>query len=124
MRAKMVFVLTCIALIATASFSAGAVTQKKSGAKQNNRIQSVMVTLTDKGYQPASFKLRRGVPARITFVRQVEVTCATEVVLPDYGIKRELPLGEPVVVEFTPQKSGKFAFACGMDMIRGKIIVR
>jgi plastocyanin domain-containing protein len=124
MCVRMVFVLTCIALIATTSFSAGAVTQKKSGAKQNNRIQSVTIILNDKGYQPASFKLRRGVPARITFVRQVEITCATEVVLPDYGIKRELPMGEPVVVEFTPSKKGEFSFACGMNMVSGKIIVR
>lgn len=124
MFAKWMFVLTWIALIGTTSFSAGAVTQKKSGAKQNNRIQSVTVTLTDKGYQPASFKLRRSVLARITFVRQVEITCATEVVLPDYGIKRELPLGEPVVVEFTPSKKGEFSFACGMNMVSGKIIVR
>src|SRR4051794_5887949 len=124
MRAKMVFVLTCIALIPATSFSSGAVTQKKPGAKQNNRIQSVTIILNDKGYQPASFKLQRGVPARVTFIRQVEVTCATEVVLPDYGIKRELPLGEPVVVEFTPNKKGEFSFSCGMDMVHGKIIVR
>lgn len=124
MCTKKVFVLTCMALIVTSSFSAEAVTQKKSGDKQNNRVQSVTITLTDKGYQPESFKLRRNVPARLTFVRQVEVTCATEVVLPDYGIKRELPLGEPVVVEFTPNKTGEFGFACGMDMVHGKIIVR
>ena len=124
MRTKIVFLLTCVTLIATTSLSAEALTQKKSGAKQKDRVQSVTVTLTEKGYQPASFKLRRGVPARITFVRQVEVTCATEIVLPDYGIKRELPLGEPVVVEFTPDKKGEFSFACGMNMVRGKLIVR
>ena len=124
MRTKIVFLLTCVTLIATMSLSAEALTQKKSGTKPNNRIQSVTITLNDKGYQPASFKLRRGVPARVTFIRQVEVTCATEVVLPDYGIKRELPLGEPVVVEFTPNKKGEFSFACGMNMVSGKLIVR
>jgi plastocyanin domain-containing protein len=29
-----------------------------------------------------------------------------------------------VVVEFTPSKTGEFKFACGMDMLRGKIIVQ
>lgn len=124
MQTKIVFLLTCLTLIAPASLSTEALTQKKSGAKQNNRIQSVTVTLTDKGYHPASLKLRRGVPARVTFIRQVEITCATEVVLPDYGIKRELPLGKPVVVEFTPDKKGEFSFACGMNMVSGKLIVR
>jgi len=64
------------------------------------------------------------VPARVTFVRKVEATCGTEVVIKDYDIKRKLPLDEPVVVEFTPRKSGTFAFTCGMNMLREKVIVQ
>jgi plastocyanin domain-containing protein len=45
-------------------------------------------------------------------------------VIPDYDIKRELPLNEPVVVEFTPEKAGTISFACGMNMQRGKIVVK
>ena len=88
------------------------------------RMQSVTVTLNEKGFHPDSFKLLKGVPARITFVRKVESGCGTEVVLEDYNIKRELPFDQPVTVEITPAKTGEFKFACGMDMLRGKIIVR
>jgi len=88
------------------------------------RTQTVAVMLTEKGYQPDSFKLRKGIPARITFVRKVEATCGAEIVLAEYSIKRELPLNQPVVVEFTPSKTGEFKFACGMDMLRGKILVK
>jgi plastocyanin domain-containing protein len=35
-----------------------------------------------------------------------------------------LPLDQPVVVEFTPVKTGEFKFAGGMDRLRSKIIVR
>ena len=63
-------------------------------------------------------------PARLTFVRQIEATCGTEIVLADYGIKKDLPLHQPVTVEFTPAKTGEFSFACGMNMLRGKLIVR
>lgn len=87
------------------------------------QVQTVTVELNEHGYRPASFSLRAGVPARLTFVRKVEATCGTEVVLPDYGIKRELPLNQPVVIEFTPAKAGEFKFACGMDMLRGKLVV-
>ncbi len=99
---------------------------KPSPSIQHNRNQpqSVTVTLNEKGYEPGSFKLRQGVPARVAFVRKVEGTCGTEVVLEEYKIKRELPLNQPVVIEFTPTKTGEFKFACGMDMLRGKIIVR
>jgi RND family efflux transporter MFP subunit len=98
---------------------------KSSDAKapSQTRMQSVIVTLNEKGFQPDSFKLRHGVPARVTFVRKAEATCGTEVVLADYNIKRELPFNRAVTVEFTPSKAGEFKFACGMDMLRGKIIV-
>jgi RND family efflux transporter MFP subunit len=99
---------------------------KSSQPLQSGRdqMQSVTVILNDRGYEPESFGLRRGVPARITFVRKVDASCGTEIVLEEYGIKRELPLNQPVVVEFTPSKTGEFKFACGMDMLRGKILVK
>jgi RND family efflux transporter MFP subunit len=92
--------------------------------ESNPKIQSVTVTLNAKGYQPARVKLKQGVPAQVTFLRKVEATCGTEIVIGEYGIKRELPLNEPVMLEFTPTKTGEFKFACGMDMLRGKIIVK
>jgi plastocyanin domain-containing protein len=45
-------------------------------------------------------------------------------VLPDYGIRRTLPLDEPVVIEFTPEKAGELTFSCGMGMLRGSVIVK
>jgi RND family efflux transporter MFP subunit len=95
-----------------------------SAQPRQEETQAVTVTLTEKGYQPETFKLRQGVPARVTFVRKVEATCGTEIVLAEYNIKRELPFNQPVTVEFTPSKSGAFKFACGMDMLRGKILVQ
>ncbi|MCG3160119.1 MAG: Multidrug resistance protein MdtA [Acidobacteria bacterium] len=95
-------------------------------AKQSSwtQTQSVTVTLDEKGFQPTSFKLRQGVPARVMFVRKTEATCGTEIVLAEYNIKRELPLHQPVTIEFTPSKAGEFKFSCGMDMLRGKFIVQ
>ena len=92
--------------------------------KSTPSVQSVTVKITAKGFEPDQFKLRLGIPARITFLRQVEVTCATEVTVPDYGIKRELPFNVPVALELTPGKKGDIPFSCGMNMIHGKMIVR
>jgi len=87
-------------------------------------IQKLTVALTEKGYQPGSLKLRRGIPAQVTFIRKVSATCGTQVVIPVYDIKRDLPLNEPVSVAFTPSKSGTFTFSCGMGMLRGSLVVR
>lgn len=47
-----------------------------------------------------------------------------EVVFPALNIRRTLPLNEPVVIEFTPPKAGDIAFACGMDMFQGIVVVQ
>jgi len=86
--------------------------------------QGGKVLVTENGYEPATLTLRAGVAARLTFVRTTDKTCGTEVVLPSLNIRRTLPLNEPVVIEFTPRHSGEIGFVCGMDMLRGTMIVR
>jgi Cu+-exporting ATPase len=67
--------------------------------------------------------LRASTPARLTFVRTTDKTCGTEVVFPSLDIKRALPLNKLVVIEFTPAKTGEIGFACGMNMLRGVVVV-
>ena len=88
------------------------------------RAQRARIEINAHGYQPANVKLRRGVPARVTFVRKTDATCVREIVLSDFSGRRELPLNAPVVVSFTPKTRGSFIFACGMNMMRGELIVR
>lgn len=82
------------------------------------------VAVTEKGFEPSSITVRPNVPARITFTRKTDATCATEVVIPEYNITRDLPLNRPVTVEFTPKTAGEITFACGMNMLKGKIVVQ
>lgn len=103
---------------------ATAAPRKKSGKPAARKVQNVRINLTERGYEPETFRLKKGVPARLTFVRTTEDDCGKELVIPAYNIRRELPLNRPVTVRFTPRKSGSFNFVCGMDMLRGKIIVR
>ena len=86
-------------------------------------VQTAKVTVTKDGFSPATVTLRAGTPARLTFVRTTDQTCATEVVVPSLKIKRALPLNTPVDVEFTPAKAGTIDFACGMGMFKGAIVV-
>jgi RND family efflux transporter MFP subunit len=89
------------------------------------KTQTATITVTEKGFTPGEVKLRANVPARVTFIRKTEATCATEVLLPEFNIEKKLPLGKPVVVEFTPNKTGELVFGCGMDlMLHGKMVVR
>lgn len=93
-----------------------------SGAtSQKPQVQTARVTVGDQAFEPSRLALRAGVPARVTFVRTSDKTCATEVEFPTLKVKRALPLNQPVVIEFTPSK-GELAFVCGMNMLRGSIV--
>jgi hypothetical protein len=83
---------------------------------------SATVRVTEQGFEPATLRLQAGAPARVTFIRTTEKTCGTDVVVPSLKVKRALPLNEPVTIEFTPKK-GEITFACGMNMLRGTIVV-
>jgi len=96
-------------------------TEIAQGAEQSNE-QTAIVELNDKGFEPSSLKLKAGIRAKVAFVRKTDEGCAKEVVIKEYGINRELPLNEPITVEFIPRK-GEFSFACGMNMLKGKLIV-
>lgn len=86
-------------------------------------VQTARITVGELGYQPSRLTLRSAVPARLTFVRTTDKTCGTAVVFPSLNIRRELPLNQSVDIEFTPQKNGNIEFLCGMNMLRGMVVV-
>jgi membrane fusion protein, heavy metal efflux system len=104
--------------------SPSATSASPTAGRSTEAAQTARVVVNEQGYEPAKVALRAGTLARITFVRTTDKTCGTEVVFPSLNIKRPLPLNEPVVIEFTPAKSGDIAFACGMNMLHGTIIVQ
>lgn len=118
---KTIIVLTFCVLLLTATTSTRSQTRTKT---VKPKVQTARVTINEYGYSRTSIVLRRGVLTRITFLRQTDSTCAKEIVIPAYGVNRALPLNTAVTVNFTPKRSGEFAFTCGMNMHRGKLIVQ
>jgi cobalt-zinc-cadmium efflux system membrane fusion protein len=87
-------------------------------------VQAATITVGEQGYEPSRVTLRGGVPARLTFVRTTDKTCGTAVVFPSLNVRRELPLNQAVEIALTPQKSGELQFVCGMNMLRGTVVVK
>ena len=67
--------------------------------------------------------VKEGQPVRLDFDREEAASCSEQVVFRDFGIARDLPAFKTTSIEFTPDKSGEFTFACGMNMMRGKLVV-
>ena len=84
---------------------------------------AIKVTVSSDGYEPASINVKKGQPVKLAFTRTDANNCGGEVVFAKQNIKKKLPVGEIVLVEFTPTEAGEIAFACGMDMMRGKVMV-
>ncbi len=88
-----------------------------------NLNETIKVTVSKRGYEPKSIAVEKGKPVKLAFFREDEENCGGELVFSKLNIKRNLPVGETVTVEFTPQENGEIGFTCGMDMLRGKVIV-
>lgn len=86
----------------------------------------IAIAVTKEGFEPAAIKVKAGEPVKLAFTRQVEKTCATEVVLQlgdGQKIEKPLPLNETVEIDATFAKSGELKYACAMDMIKGVVTV-
>ena len=94
-------------------------------ARLENGVQIVEIEAGRMGYAPGTVTLQVGIPARLVFTRTVESECSEQVMIPAFDVPvTDLPLNEPVAIEFTPDESGEFTFVCGMDMQHGSILVR
>jgi plastocyanin domain-containing protein len=85
-------------------------------------VQEVMITVKG-GYSPDVVVVKQGHPVRLDFYRDETSSCSEQVVFGDFGIARDLPAFKTTPVEFTPQQPGEFTWTCGMNMLRGKLVV-
>jgi plastocyanin domain-containing protein len=87
----------------------------------------VRVSVGEHGFAPTSLTLPKGTAgstAPVTFVRTTDETCAKEVVFPDLGIKKDLPLNKPVIVDVPTDAPRTLTFQCGMAMYKGALVVQ
>ena len=85
-------------------------------------VQEIKVTVRG-GYSPDVIVVKEGQPVRLDFYRDETASCSDQVIIGDFGIARDLPAFKTTPIEFTPDKVGEFTFTCGMNMMRGKLIV-
>jgi len=96
--------------------------EKAVAAEGAGGVQEIKVTVKG-GYSPDVIVVKQGRPVRLDFYRDETSSCSEQVVFGDFGIARDLPAYQTTAIEFTPDKAGEFTFACGMNMLRGKLIV-
>lgn len=97
---------------------------KANAAPGAKEAQVFEITVTSRGFEPSVVTAARGKPVKLVVTRTTERTCATEIVMKDFGVNRSLPVGRPVEVVVSPKGPGTYRFACGMDMVAGVLKVQ
>jgi plastocyanin domain-containing protein len=86
-------------------------------------VRKIDVMASMNGYNPERIAGKPGEQLVLVFTRTVEGECLRELKTPE-GKVIELPMNKPVEVPVTLPQAGEVAFACGMDMFKGTIIVQ
>ena len=78
-------------------------------------------------FTPSTIELKQGQPVRL-ILKSLDVTHGFAV--DELKLAREIPVGPPTIIEFTPQQVGQFVFYCAVRCgknhlkMRGTLIVR
>ncbi|MEO5816224.1 MAG: cupredoxin domain-containing protein [Gemmatimonadaceae bacterium] len=96
--------------------------ERTVAAEGEGGVQEIKITVKG-GYSPDLIVVKQGRPVRLAFYRDETASCSEEVIFGDFGIARALPAFKTTPIEFVPDKAGEFTFTCGMNMIRGKLVV-
>ena len=109
--------------LSVAAILAGSVPMSAQASKDAQaKVQTVKLTVVDNGYVVTPDTVVAGVPVRMEVDLNSVKGCARTVVIDAFNVKKTVKEGQ-TTIEFTPTKSGKVKFACGMDMVRGSFTV-
>lgn len=97
---------------------------KAADKDQGKPARVVELKVTENGFEPSPITVKKGEPLKLRITRLTEETCAKDLMVPEYGIEKDLPMNKAVEVEFTPNKAGKLKYGCSMGlMIAGVLLV-
>jgi hypothetical protein len=86
--------------------------------------QKVAIAVTKDGFMPATIEARADEPIELLFTRQTDDTCAKEVDVPSLKVRKALPLNQTVSISIPAGSARTVAFVCGMNMLKGTVVVR
>ncbi len=86
----------------------------------NDDIQSAAV-IVDTAFIPNRIHFTTTGPARLVFLRRIGGECNEAIVFPALNRTLELPIGEPVVIEFGRNETGRLEFTCRQQRMRGVV---
>lgn len=97
--------------------------ERAQATRDESGVQEISITVKG-GYSPDVIEVAKDKLVRLKFYRDEENSCSEEIIFGDFGIRRDLAAFKTTVIELVPKTAGEFEFVCGMNMLRGKLIVK
>jgi plastocyanin domain-containing protein len=105
----------------TAAGTAGAAGSATAALPAKGR--KVVVTVSGEGFFPTEIQANPSEKLTLSFDRAEAGNCGEEVVFAATGQRVALPVGRVTDVPVEVPATGEIAFACGMGMYQGKVVV-
>lgn len=86
--------------------------------------QKVTITLPMDYKNTPAATVKAGQPVALTFFLKSEAGCGDTITVPAAKWKKTLKIGQRATVVYTPTKTGVLKFACGMDHMKGSLLVK
>lgn len=86
-------------------------------------VQRVDLRVLNNGYEPRLVRVRNGIPVEMILTTQETYSCAVDFMIPAFGIREFLSPNGSKAIKFTPDKPGRYTFACSMGMYTGVLEV-
>jgi plastocyanin domain-containing protein len=88
----------------------------------NKDEQIVEMHVTSAGFEPATLKIKKGVPVKWVVKGDQVTSCTSTIIIPSLNISKRINSGDNII-RFTSDKAGTIPYSCGMGMVRGKFVV-
>jgi len=75
-------------------------------------------------FSPASVTIPANTPARLHFRRGDKPSCADEIIFPELNMRKTLAENQTVTFDVPAQQARTVTFVCGMNMMKGTIVVQ
>ena len=95
---------------------------KAEAAVLDGGVQKIEMTVGVDGYSPNILVVQKGLPTIWQIYGKEINVCTKDLSIPDAGFIQPLREGKNEI-RFTPEKTGEILFACGMNMLMGKIVI-
>lgn len=109
---------------ATSTTTAPAPVAAKPAEPAPEGVRQIDINISGMDYTPASVNVTKGEKVRLRFHLDDKPTCGQTVVFPELNIKKDVPVNGSSFVDLTAEKTGDINFTCGMNMMKGKVVVQ